>query len=388
MKNTLFTILFVAISVFYCYPQQTKILTADKHNEYGLIYRLPTTNLRIDVTFEKTTQKTGPFFQYAKKYIGTSNVVTQNTESWKITDVNVVPFGTADSSTQYLMQLKAGSPVTMCVARDNMLLAINTVAENSDDSAPADVALHVTTQGENVEEFLQYMGEEYLAAQSSAKKALILSENMIEIRDVRNSLTRGTADNMPSDGKQLELMLDNMASQEKAMMAAFAGTTEVASQTISYYFTPTEDGSYTLFRMSDFAGPVDKENYAGRPVDITISIKDIPKLPVDAKGEEKRLPKDAVIYNLPASAEVKITHNGNTLYKNPAMQFSQFGIAFGLDPAIFTDKKDPAFVIFDPVTGSLVEKGSARDANNRQAETRATQSVEGIDNENYSSPFE
>ena len=37
---------------------------------------------------------------------------------------------------------------------------------------------------------------------------------------------------------------------------------------------------------------------------------------------------------------------------------AQLGMTFGLDPALFTDKKEPSFAVFDPVTGALLEIGS------------------------------
>jgi hypothetical protein len=40
------------------------------------------------------------------------------------------------------------------------------------------------------------------------------------------------------------------------------------------------------------------------------------------------------------------------------MDFSQFGTKFGLNPSIFSAKKDPSYAIFDPITGALVEVGT------------------------------
>ena len=48
------------------YAQQTQTLTADKHNEYGLVYKLPITTIRFDVTARQTVSHVGPFYQYAK----------------------------------------------------------------------------------------------------------------------------------------------------------------------------------------------------------------------------------------------------------------------------------------------------------------------------------
>ena len=52
----------------------------------------------------------------------------------------------------------------------------------------------------------------------------MLAESLMEIRDSYLSLTRGTADNMPTDGRQLELMLNSLHDQESALTAAFTGT--------------------------------------------------------------------------------------------------------------------------------------------------------------------
>lgn len=48
------------------FAQETKRLTAEKHNEYGLIYSLPQTHLDIEVVATKTTRKAGPYYQYAE----------------------------------------------------------------------------------------------------------------------------------------------------------------------------------------------------------------------------------------------------------------------------------------------------------------------------------
>ena len=34
--------------------QQTRLLTADKHNEYGLAYSLPVTSVRFEITARQT----------------------------------------------------------------------------------------------------------------------------------------------------------------------------------------------------------------------------------------------------------------------------------------------------------------------------------------------
>ena len=120
-------ILLTALTVTAATAQQTKILTADKHNEYGLVYTLPNTALRITMTATRTVRQAGPYWQYAKKYIGTDNVVRNDAEQWQLTGVKVEQYGVSDTETQYLMQLKPGALTYISVGDDNMLLALSLI---------------------------------------------------------------------------------------------------------------------------------------------------------------------------------------------------------------------------------------------------------------------
>lgn len=71
------------------------------------------------------------------------------------------------------------------------------------------------------------------------------------------------------------------------------------------------------------------------------------ELPVDAKGEEKKLPKDAVIYNIPGAAKITLSYAGKTLWSGE-VECAQYGVQFGLAPTLFSDKKARSFATFNP----------------------------------------
>ncbi|MDE5848643.1 MAG: DUF4831 family protein [Muribaculaceae bacterium] len=340
------------------WSQTTKVLTAEKSNEYGLVYSLPTTALDVVVTARHEVARKGPYYLYAKKCIGTDKAVAEDYEKWTITDVQVRPYGVSDSSTQYLMQLKPGALTSITVDSNGMLLAIN--KEVSAPEAANDVAL---TAKQNVKwptgnEYLEFVDEDFVASKSSAKQAQLLAESLMEVRDSKLALTRGTADVMPADGKQMELMLASLGAQEAAITAAFTGSVTTEYITRRFTYVPEGvDANDVLFRMSEFAGFVDADDLSGDPVNIQIEGIIEPKPPVDAKGEPKKLPKNAVIYNIPGSAQVTISTLGKNLY-DKEIQMAQTGMTFGIDPTLFTDKKEPSFAVFDPVTGGLLEIGS------------------------------
>lgn len=339
------------------YGQSTKILTAEKSNEYGIVYSLPLTALEVEVTARHDVAKKGPYYLYAKKSIGTENVVREDSEKWTITDVKVTPYGVSDSGTQYLMQLKPGALTYIAVDADGMLLAINKDIEKrtaSDNQQPANNNI---TKWPTGREYLEFVDEDFVASQSLARQAQLLAESLMEVRDSKLSLTRGTADAMPTDGKQLELMLNSLNQQESALTNAFTGSVTTEYVTRKFSYIPDSEGKEILFRMSDFAGFVEADDLSGDAVNLEISIMNQAKMPVDAKGAEKKIPKNAIIYNLPGSAQVTLTSLGKTLY-DKEIQFAQFGTQFGLDPNLFTDKKEPSYATFDPITGALVDLGS------------------------------
>lgn len=349
-----------ALTALPAMSQQTKVLTAEKHNEYGLVYSLPTTALHIQITAFRETSKAGPFMQFARHYTGFSNIVKENSVKWTITDVSVEPFGVkGDDDTQYLMQLKPGALTYIGVAADGMLLSINTAPEDTDDDERTQGVSRsgrVLKSGGGVEDYLQYVDMDFVSAQNSMRQAEMVANALMDIRDAKLSLTRGTADNVPTDGRQLELMLSSLGEQEDAMTRAFTGSVTVEEFTASYIYTPEDEGEDILFRLSDFAGFVDADDYSGSPVYIKTEILKEGSIPLDVNGEEKKFPKDGVVYAIPGTARITLSADNINLFSRE-LEFSQFGTTFGLAPALFTDKKAPSFARFSPVTGALVEIG-------------------------------
>lgn len=356
--NRIASLLLAAVAALPGMAQQTKILTAEKHNEYGLVYSLPTTALQIHVTAQRETRKAGPYSQYAKRYLGKGDVITEDAVASKIVSVEVTPVGVNDDNQKYLMQLKAGQTTFIGVDANGMLLSIN--AEPQTPKAPAGSGSRVSTilkQGE-VDDYLSYVDMDFVSAQSSMKQAEMIANSLMDVRDAYLSLTRGTADNMPTDGRQLELMLNSLKEQEDAMTRAFTGAVTIEEFSADYLYIPDQDGESVLLRFSDYEGFVEPDDYSGFPLYISTEVVLEGKLPADVNGEEKKMPKDAVIYAIPGSARIKLYADKGVLY-DKELDFAQFGTTFGLAPTLFTDKKAPSFARFSPVTGALLEIGKA-----------------------------
>lgn len=345
------TLLFVTATAS---AQQTRILTPDRYSDYGLVYALPLTALEVEITATHTLRQAGPFHQYAPKFIGTDKVIDRDSESWQITDVKIRRYGIANDSSLYRMQLKANQPLSICVADDGMLLAVNTKADLPAPWQPLNNPEPVLMPAAT--EYLQYVPEDFNTAQSDLRRAALLAAGLADIRQSRLDLTRGDADNMPTDGKQLELMLQSLDHQEELLLNAFRGRQMTETRAARFTLVPDDEGRYVLARLSNYAGFVNRDDLSGAPIYVDIKKIDGPEVPLDEKGNPMKMPRDGVMYILPGTASVTVLFNGREL-TTTTMEMSQFGTTFALDPALFTSKKSPAYAIFDPATGALRELG-------------------------------
>ncbi len=351
----------VAAILTACVPavaQTTQKLTANKLSEYGLIYSLPLTTINVTVEAECSVKTPGPFYQYAKKYLG-EQPITARSEVWTLKSVVIAPGAVADADESYLVQFKSGSTPFMMLDQNNFPLSINTddLKIEALPSIPEEMPAKPSILESQVAR--QAMTEEMMQSPSSAKRAELAAARIFELRANRADIIAGRADQMPSDGKAMQLALDNLGAQEAALTAMFLGTEQISTQVRTYTYMPGADESQevVIARLSALKGAVSADDLSGAPIYLEVNVAERGKLPVNDKGKEKEFPKGGLAYCIPGSASVSVTFNGNVV-ESVNMPVAQYGVVFGLDPGLFTDKKEPAYAIFDPYTGGIRELGA------------------------------
>ena len=144
-------------------------------------------------------------------------------------------------------------------------------------------------------------------------------------------------------------------------MAMFTGTTQTWTTVNTITYAP--DGSQdietrrVIARVSPVQGLVDSDDLSGTPVYMSLKVVERPEKPKNEKGQVIEIPKDGFIYRLPGKVNVTVSYDNRTL-ADATLDMAQFGINYGLKPNVFIDKKAPAYVIFDPATGAIVELGT------------------------------
>jgi hypothetical protein len=338
--------------------QNTQKFSAKKANDYGLVYSLPTTVLDITIEADHVVKKPGEFYKYAKKYLNIDNPIAEQSDSWTVKSVTVNARGVANDNERYLMTFKGGSAPFLIMDNANLPLAINTENVTLPGSPVLPLPVALSQSPLETEAARQAITEEMLQSQSSAKRAELAAQRIYELRQTRNDLISGQADHMPPDGTAMQIVMDNIAAQEAALTAMFVGTEQHSTAVKTITYTPGDEVTrQVLARISALDGIVGADDLSGDPVILSLNITQRGKMPVNEKGVTKEFPKDGVAYCIPGTAAIKISFRGKTVWDG-SIDAAQYGVVFGLDPKLFNDKKAPAYLLLNPVTGAIKELGT------------------------------
>jgi len=350
MKNLLI-ILGLILSVSVWGQTRTIKKNAVKANNYGITYSLPKTSLVVTTEITKVTCKAGPYYQYAERYLGVKNPIAEDNVYYELGKVSLSNVGIPDPDHAYMIEFKTGTVAPYAyLTEEGLLCAINaeyTPQESELDLVKKNKPEPVTATNTSV------FSEELLMAGSLARQAEVAAKQIYRIRESRINILTGETDNPPADGAAMQIVMDELEAQEKALTNLFTGvytkTTELYDVTIIPHDNLDKE---VIFRFSDKLGIVDADDLAGVPVYLNLTATErIP--PMDPKEAEKKF-KNAkgVIYNVPGKASVEILMNKKTLFKGE-VQVTQFGIQDSLASAMFEDKKMPVKVLFYPETGAI-----------------------------------
>ncbi|WP_455584236.1 DUF4831 family protein [Bacteroides sp.] len=314
--------------------------------DYGVTYALPKTQIEIEIKANKFTYTPGEFSKYADRYLRLNKVSGDPEEYWELASVKVKPIGVPDKDNVYFVKMKDKTVAPLIeLTEDGIIKSINVPIDKT--SIPAQPVVPAQKRKINPRDFLT---EEILMASSTAKMAELVAKEIYNIRESKNALVRGQADNMPKDGAQLKLMLDHLEEQEQAMTEMFSGIRNKEEKIYTIRLTPGKDmNNEVAFRFSKKLGVVANNDLAGEPVYITLKNLKTVQIPQD-DGKKK---VDGVAYNVPGKASITLKQGKDILFEDE-VPITQFGTVEYLAPTLF-NKNSTIKVTFNPITGGLVK---------------------------------
>lgn len=346
---TILGILYISVPVL---AQGTSAPYSPGITQDAVSYWLPRTNLTVTVTVCKETFKPGEFARYAERYLRMTDVKDKSNEVWKIKSVGITSYGTPDKEQLYTLTFPAKGTRPYIELTDEGILSAVNVHREQEVSASATVPEEPSKKKINPQD---YMTEEILMASSTAKMAELTAKEIYNIRESRNSITRGQADFVPTDGETLKFMLEYLTEQENALLTLFCGTTESVESSFTINVDPSAPiEKQILFRFSTRLGVLPVDNLAGEPVWIDITNKQMAGMKEPTSPAKPGSSKNGpfLYYRIPGRANVKIYNNRESLAEQD-MQIAQFGNVEVISSTIMGKKADTR-ITFDTMTGNVL----------------------------------
>ena len=312
----------------------------------GMSYYLPKTEIQFTFLVEKTTYEPGQFSAYAERYMKRNDVAQRASVNYRIIDMQMTPIGVPDTAKHYTLSMDKKYSVGEVHLSDNgLLLAINdqpkAIAEHKPFIA-ASKPLRLDPK--------DFMNEDILTAGSMAKMAELTAQEIYDIRESRNMLSRGQAEFMPKDGEQLRLMMNGLDKQERALRQAFEGYTEKDTTEVIISYVPTQPVEKDLlFRFSKRLGFTDIDDLGGAPYYISIEKEqDVEPNPEPAKKDKDDI---GLHVNMPAKIKATLFQQEKPI-KSYTLFVGQFGTTENLSGALF-GRKQTVRLTLNPISGAL-----------------------------------
>ena len=331
---------------------QNEVSTFLSGTNEGITYCLPDTRIDITVNAACITRTPGEFNIYAERFLRINNAITEAASHWEITGAVVTTSGKPNNEKMYTIKLNSGVAFNVNLCKNGVISGINTNAKEQETEVRGKT---LTKSGNSHIDATQYMTSEMLQATSKAKLAELTAKEIYAIRESKLAITRGLSENMPKDGQSMQLVLDELNKQEKALTELFTGRIDTIYSSHSYTIEPEIGCDITkavLFRFSRKLGFLDKEDLAGEPVYYNLRDMKTVHIPTLEELEKKKLvKKEGICYNIPGKADFSLFTRSKKLYSSE-IHIAQFGTTEVLAKELF-NKKANAKVLFNTATGGI-----------------------------------
>ena len=311
----------------------------------GTVYYLPKTVFHFHLLIEKTSYTPGVFAKYAERYLHLKGIQQESQINHRLIDFQLSQTGVRDTSKCFIVNLKGKSATSeIKLSDDGVLLAVN--------DTPVVVKSHtpfVAAPKKRRVDPMRFLSEEVQMAGSMAKKAELTALQIAELKEHRQLLITGEAEEMPSDKAQLQLMLDEIDKTYNALMSLFTGVTECDTTEQTFTLSPDKEMKReVVFRISKLQGLVDKDDLSGIPFYLTLEDLHQQSQQQYDFPENK---KDGGFYtNIPGFVRLTLYREDQQLatFDYPLAQFGFTELRGG---SLF--RKYPTHLRLDPITGAI-----------------------------------
>lgn len=328
---------------------QVQRYNATAENDYGVVYTLPKTEYRLTMHVVRRHFEPGKYALWGGKLLGKA-CKTEAEDHYEILNLSLETVGIADTTKRYVAVFDKKSIAPFVSLMPNgVLYSIN-------GSQPIETAKpYVPPTFPKRDNRMPALPREYSLASTLGKRAEIVASYLYEVREHAMNIVSGEVEQMPKDGESMRLILDKLRSEEQASLRLFEGDTTYTIETHRYTITPElEDmNGRLLCRFSPHWGVVSPDDLSGEA--LTFDLKIIERSPeLSPKEQSKRDKIEGIVYNVPGTAELRISLEGRELLRE-RVPMTQVGTIQSFAKKMLGIKEAGTTALyFDPRSGALL----------------------------------
>lgn len=304
------------------------------------IYSLPQTTLTFKVKVAHLSFKSGPYAQFAQKYLGITDAEQSDKEYYRILSIGSETREEADSQNLYVAEAIPGTDMSFLeLTNQGLIIPTAFVAQTPAQPVPSKeikIATPFTDLGSDPSIYKEKatffsdvkmdtsfvkvpVQKSMLVEKSPETRASDAANFIFNLRKRRVDLISGDIENVFNNGEALKVALAEINRLEKEYLSLFIGKTYVDTSTYSFEHTPkggNGKSSSILFRYSENKGVVAENDLSGKPVMVEVTpVNAVQQLPtaINDKGKEA-----VITARYPEVCTVKITDGKEILFSSKA----------------------------------------------------------------------
>lgn len=287
----------------------------------GIIYALPRTGFRINVTAVKETFEPGPYATFACQLLGITDAKPQSSVQWFFDNVELETFSEPDPNQVRKAMGNASFLISLtpagCLAGINansfpegsIVFSTNSFVEKiekEDDFSFSNINDRpVFAPGDSTNNFRP-------VRISNERKAAEAAERILNSRLTRYHIAAGLMDEFHPDGEAYDVSIRELEKIEKNYLSLFTGRTTYHTEQYSFDFVPTtsSDRGQVVFRFSEETGVLPADDLSGKPVMIKVEPENIllSKYSELASSANPAAGESGIYYRMPAMANISLLY--------------------------------------------------------------------------------
>jgi hypothetical protein len=337
----------------------------------GIIYALPRTIIRVDVTLTQREMLAGPLKNYAEEFMGITDYIRNDGVEYSLEDVALTPVSEADPEQLYFVTEgeKTSKTAWQTLIRLNGQGMITSLGVGEDYTGEVAGGLPGTSSPDEQREIFNKYADLNLYARIDTivrtinidtitiedytfkttmtnkpmeVKAREVADMIHRVREDRYNLLTGYQE-VNYSAEALKFMSDELLQLEQEYLRLFTGAVVVQELTYSFIFLPTPENNGTdvpIFNFSS-AGGVSEGTGSGNQCYIRIDSHGS----TAAIGGDEARNGGGLVYRIPEAAIVRLSYNGKVVTQL-STGISQYGKVASLPQGV-------SDVEFDEKTGGL-----------------------------------